>query len=149
MSVPEEVGALAELLQGRRIVALTGAGCSTGSGIPDYRGRGTPPRSRPPIQHHEFVRDAAVRQRYWARSHLGWPRIAVATPNSAHDGLAALERGGVLAGLITQLSLKAACHTQFVARPTAFGPLCGSSIPRHLPTCCAAAKRRSGPPAEV
>jgi NAD-dependent SIR2 family protein deacetylase len=94
--------ALAELLRGRRVVALTGAGCSTESGIPDYRGPDTPPRKRPPIQHREFVDDAEARRRYWARSMIGWPRLAAARPNPAHEALAALETGGALAGLITQ-----------------------------------------------
>lgn len=103
MSAPgDDVAEVAALLRGRRVVALTGAGCSTGSGIPDYRGRGTPPRSRPPIQHHAFVTDAAVRQRYWARSHLGWPRIAAARPNPAHVALATLERRAVVTAVITQ-----------------------------------------------
>lgn len=91
-----------QLARGRRIVALTGAGCSTESGIPDYRGVDTPPRTRPPIQHREFVDHAALRQRYWARSMLGWPRLAGARPNAAHHALAGMERAGVLAGLITQ-----------------------------------------------
>lgn len=93
---------LVQLARGRRIVALTGAGCSTESGIPDYRGIDTPPRTRPPIQHKEFVDHAAGRQRYWARSMLGWPRLAGAVPNAAHHALVAMERAGVLAGLITQ-----------------------------------------------
>ncbi len=93
---------LLELLRGRRIVALTGAGCSTESGIPDYRGVDTPPRKRPPIQHREFVDRPEHRRRYWARSMLGWPRLASARPNDGHRALAALERAGVLAGLITQ-----------------------------------------------
>ena len=73
----------AQLLQGRRIVALTGAGCSTESGIPDYRGVDTPPRKRPPIQHREFVDRDEHRRRYWARSLLGWPRLASARPNDS------------------------------------------------------------------
>ena len=93
---------LVELLRGRRIVALTGAGCSTESGIPDYRGIDTPPRARPPMQHREFVDRADNRQRYWARSLLGWPKLAAARPNAAHVALAELERAGVIAGVITQ-----------------------------------------------
>lgn len=94
--------ALIGLLRGRRVVALTGAGCSTESGIPDYRGPDTPPRARPPIQHREFVDHADARRRYWARSMLGWPRLAAARPNRGHEALAALERAGAVVGLITQ-----------------------------------------------
>ena len=90
------------LLRGRRVVALTGAGCSTESGIPDYRGPETPPRARPPIQHREFIDRADARRRYWARSMLGWPRLAAAQPNRGHEALATLERSGVVVGLITQ-----------------------------------------------
>jgi NAD-dependent SIR2 family protein deacetylase len=97
-----ELAALVSLVRDRRIVALTGAGCSTESGIPDYRGPETPPRTRPPIQHAEFVGHAGMRQRYWARSVLGWSRFAAAQPNPGHAALAALERRGALAGLITQ-----------------------------------------------
>ncbi len=93
---------LAQLVRDRRIVALTGAGCSTESGIPDYRGPETPPRKRPPIQHREFVDHAERRQRYWARSMLGWPRLAGARPNAAHRALVELEAAGRIAGLITQ-----------------------------------------------
>lgn len=93
---------LAMLLRGRRITVLTGAGCSTESGIPDYRGPATPPRRRPPIQHREFVDREPMRRRYWARSLLGWPRLAGATPNAGHRALAELEQRGVVAGLITQ-----------------------------------------------
>jgi NAD-dependent SIR2 family protein deacetylase len=94
--------ALIGLLRGRRVVALTGAGCSTESGIPDYRGPDAPPRARPPIQHREFVEHADARRRYWARSMLGWPRLAAARPNRGHEALAVLERAGAVAGLITQ-----------------------------------------------
>ena len=83
-----DVQALAELARGRRVVALTGAGCSTESGIPDYRGVDTPPRPRAPLQHREFVDKEANRRRYWARSLLGWPRLAAATPNAGHRALA-------------------------------------------------------------
>ena len=93
---------LVQLARGRRLVVLTGAGCSTESGIPDYRGPTTPPRARPPIQHREFVEREDHRRRYWARSMLGWPRLAEARPNAAHHALTALETAGVVAGLITQ-----------------------------------------------
>ncbi|MBA3818957.1 MAG: NAD-dependent deacetylase, partial [Deltaproteobacteria bacterium] len=89
---------LVALLRGRRVVVLTGAGCSTESGIPDYRGPTTPPRTRPPIQHREFVDREEARRRYWARSMLGWPRLAAARPNAGHHALAELERAGVVAG---------------------------------------------------
>ncbi len=98
---PPEV-ALAELLRGRRVVALTGAGMSTDSGIPDYRGASGRLRHRTPVQHRDFVRDPAVRQRYWARSYVGWPTLRGARPNGAHTALAALEAAGLVAGTITQ-----------------------------------------------
>ncbi|HYO51524.1 NAD-dependent protein deacetylase [Archangium sp.] len=98
----EGVDALAALLRGRRLVVLTGAGCSTESGIPDYRGPGTLARARNPIQHREFLTRPEVRTRYWARSMLGWPRFSSARPNAAHQALAALERDGPVLGLITQ-----------------------------------------------
>ncbi len=95
------VAPLLDLLAGRRFVALTGAGCSTESGIPDYRGGGrTGPAN--PIQHDAFLRRPEVRQRYWARATIGWARFRTAEPNAAHRALAALEAAGRLAGLITQ-----------------------------------------------
>lgn len=97
-----DVASLARLARGRRVVALTGAGCSTESGIPDYRGVDTPPRARAPLQHREFVDKEDNRRRYWARSLLGWPRLAGAHPNAGHVAIAGLERAGVIEGVITQ-----------------------------------------------
>jgi NAD-dependent SIR2 family protein deacetylase len=88
------------LLAGRRVVALTGAGLSTDSGIPDYRGPGSPRVS--PMTIGEFRSGEPARQRYWARSHVGWARVGRARPNDGHHALAAMERLGTLHGLITQ-----------------------------------------------
>lgn len=92
---------LTALLRGRSFVVLTGAGCSTESGIPDYRGAGRPV-GRQPIQHGAFVREPAVRQRYWARATVAWERFSSARPNPAHEALARLEGPGGLLGIITQ-----------------------------------------------
>ena len=83
------VAAALDLLSGRPLVVLTGAGISTDSGIPDYRGPGAPRRL--PMTYQEFVSGAEARQRYWARSHLGWSRMRAASPNAGHDALAALD----------------------------------------------------------
>ena len=91
---------IAETLQGRRVALLSGAGLSTDSGIPDYRGPGSAPRN--PITYQEFLRDAELRQRYWARNHLGWAHMRQAAPNAGHYAIAALERAGQLTGIITQ-----------------------------------------------
>lgn len=83
-------------------MALTGAGCSTASGIPDYRDVDGGWKHSRPILYPDFVGSPEVRRRYWARSSLGWPRFAAAQPNAAHRGLAELERRGLLSGIVTQ-----------------------------------------------
>jgi NAD-dependent SIR2 family protein deacetylase len=97
-----QVDALARILEDRTACVLTGAGISTESGIPDYRGPETRDRPRRPIQHAEFVRSALVRQRYWARSTVGWPRFRAFEPNAAHHALRRLELAGRARGLVTQ-----------------------------------------------
>lgn len=99
LSATGSMAAVAELLSGRTWVALTGAGMSTDSGIPDYRGP-TSIRATP-MQYAEFVGSASARRRYWARSHQGWRRIGQAEPNVGHRALVDLERAG-LCGVLTQ-----------------------------------------------
>ncbi len=95
-----EAGAvLADLLRGRRWVALSGAGLSTDSGIPDYRGPTSVPAT--PMQFSEFVGSEEARRRYWARSYLGFRRIGEAFPNAGHRALVELEDAG-LEGVLTQ-----------------------------------------------
>ena len=96
----EVLARIRDLLAGGRFALLTGAGLSTDSGIPDYRGPDSPPRS--PMTYQEFVRSAANRQRYWARNHIGWSHMRHADPNPGHYSAAELERRGYLTGLITQ-----------------------------------------------
>ena len=98
----DDLPALVDLTAGKDIAVLTGAGCSTASGIPDYRGPQTRHRDHNPMLYRDFVADADARRRYWARSAIGWPRIRDAAPNDAHFHLAELERRGRLTGLITQ-----------------------------------------------
>jgi len=91
---------LVAALTGRRVAALTGAGMSTDSGIPDYRGPDSPPSN--PMTIRQFTTDATLRQRYWARNHIGWRHMDASLPNAGHRALAALEHAGVVSGVITQ-----------------------------------------------
>ncbi len=92
--------AAADALAGRTLAVLTGAGVSTDSGIPDYRGVGAPVRS--PMTFQQFLTDTDYRKRYWAGSHLGWKRFSAAMPNAGHAALVELELAGIVDGIITQ-----------------------------------------------
>ncbi|MEQ0559925.1 NAD-dependent protein deacetylase [Amycolatopsis sp. NEAU-NG30] len=85
-----------------RVAVLSGAGLSTESGIPDYRGETGSLRRHTPMTYDEFVTSAEGRQRYWARSHLGWRTIARAAPNDGHRAVAALGEAGYVRGVVTQ-----------------------------------------------
>jgi len=85
-----------------RLAVVTGAGCSTESGIGDYRDSSGRWKHSQPVLYADFMASAAARQRYWARSLLGWPQFEAANPNAGHFALAALERAGHCVGLITQ-----------------------------------------------
>ncbi len=88
--------------ESQRLLVLTGAGCSTESGIPDYRSPGGVWTNHKPVYYADFVRSLSARQRYWARSLTGWRPFARAAPNPAHRALAQLEQAGRVHYLITQ-----------------------------------------------
>jgi NAD-dependent SIR2 family protein deacetylase len=85
------------------VTVLSGAGLSTESGIPDYRGpSGQARRTGQPMTYQAFTGSDSARQRYWARSHLGWRHVTGASPNAGHFAVAALERAGLVSGVVTQ-----------------------------------------------
>src|SRR6185312_12605093 len=97
----ETLSPLRELVRRGRVVVLSGAGLSTESGIPDYRGPSGALRRHAPMTYQAFVGDAAARHRYWARSYLGWRQISGAEPNRGHRAVAALQRSGRVEAIIT------------------------------------------------
>lgn len=96
----DDIDRAAEHLSGKLISVLTGAGISTDSGIPDYRGRGAAVRN--PMTFQQFQESEDSRKRYWAGSHLGWRRFVASEPNDGHAALAEFERRGLSNGVITQ-----------------------------------------------
>ncbi len=101
-SSPPGLDDLADLVHDGGVAVLSGAGISTESGIPDYRGPTGAARPSSPMTYQVFTGDAAARRRYWARSHLGWKVIARAQPNAGHRAVAALQHAGVVDGVVTQ-----------------------------------------------
>ena len=101
-SAAEGLARIGDLLVRGGVVVLSGAGLSTESGIPDYRGATGSLRRHTPMTYQEFVSDEAGRRRYWARSHVGWRTIARAEPNAGHRAVQALRAGGRVSAVITQ-----------------------------------------------
>jgi NAD-dependent SIR2 family protein deacetylase len=99
---PTQLASLRALVDDGGVVVLSGAGLSTESGIPDYRGPTGALRRHGPMTYEEFVGAPRARQRYWARSYLGWRQIAAARPNAGHAAVARLQHRGMVVGIITQ-----------------------------------------------
>ncbi len=97
-----DLSPLVSLIKNQKTLILTGAGISTESGIPDYRGPETIKKTRNPIRYQQFVSSHQARQRYWARSLVGWPVMAKAKPNKGHEVLAKLEARANVTGILTQ-----------------------------------------------
>lgn len=98
-----DAAALADFVgRHRTLFVLTGAGCSTDSGIPDYRDASGEWKRPSPVTYQAFMGDEATRRRYWARSLVGWPTMAGARPGAAHRALAQLEAAGRVGLLLTQ-----------------------------------------------
>jgi NAD-dependent deacetylase len=103
LELQEQLYYAAELLRSaRQIVALTGAGISTESGIPDFRSPGSVWQAQPPVSYHDFINKPEARQQYWQTRRNLLPQVTEAGPNAAHRALADLERSGKLLGIITQ-----------------------------------------------
>ncbi|HUO82984.1 MAG TPA: NAD-dependent protein deacetylase [Gammaproteobacteria bacterium] len=99
-AVPDAL--LSFVTRSRRLLVLTGAGCSTESGIPDYRDADGAWKHSAPVMYQDFLASPATRRRYWARSLIGWRRIAAARPNPAHVALARMEQAGIVHHVVTQ-----------------------------------------------
>ncbi|MBT2482340.1 NAD-dependent protein deacetylase [Streptomyces sp. ISL-94] len=97
-----DVAPVADVLSAGGVLVVSGAGISTESGIPDYRGEGGSLSRHTPMTYQDFTGSAQARRRYWARSHLGWRTFGRARPNAGHRAVAAFGRRGLLAGVITQ-----------------------------------------------
>lgn len=99
-SLPASVETIAELMRNHATCVLTGAGISTDSGIPDYRGGGKIPTNR--IDFATFISSETARKKYWLRGFLGFTRFTEALPNRGHRLVAALEQNGLVNGVVTQ-----------------------------------------------